>query len=287
MADIEKKTKRYATDLTDEEWERIAPFLPSPARRCGKPGVDLREVLNAVGPITSSAMVAAIGAGQVFTKGRDFAAWLGLVPKQMSTGDRTILGKTSKRGNRYLWVAFVQAAWIVLIRPKSWERLGLKPWIEVARNGFITTCLRSRSPTNSPASRGAFWRAVETSRQGGSPPSMLRRTSTPSSFAGSGHSIPIVVLLSLKLRRRVRNVRSRRLALRACSARKPKQTPRKATRPHSHDHDAEDPMNQSSSLTTARFDDGIGAPKWLEALAFVIVANAARKVKVVSMARFE
>jgi transposase len=46
-------------------------------------------------------MVAAIGTGEAFSKGRDFAAWLGLVPKQMSTGDRTILGKISKRGNRY------------------------------------------------------------------------------------------------------------------------------------------------------------------------------------------
>ena len=55
-----------------------------------------------IGPIISSAMVAAIGTGEVFTKGRDFAAWLGLVPKQISTGDRTILGKISKRGNRYL-----------------------------------------------------------------------------------------------------------------------------------------------------------------------------------------
>ena len=45
-----------------------------------------------IGPIISSAMVAAIGAGDVFTKGRDFAAWLGLVPKQISTGDRTVLG---------------------------------------------------------------------------------------------------------------------------------------------------------------------------------------------------
>jgi len=38
----------------------------------------------------------------VFAKGRDFSAWLGLVPKQISTGDRTILGKISKRGNKYL-----------------------------------------------------------------------------------------------------------------------------------------------------------------------------------------
>ena len=86
-----------------------------------------------IGPIISSAMVAAIGTGEAFAKGRDFAAWLGLVPKQMSTGDRTILGKISKRGNRYLRVLFVQAAWVVLIKPMSWERHGLKHWIEAAR----------------------------------------------------------------------------------------------------------------------------------------------------------
>jgi transposase len=86
-----------------------------------------------IGPIISSAMVAAIGAGDAFSKGRDFAAWLGLVPKQISTGDRTILGKISKRGNRYLRVLFTQAAWVVLIKPKSWERYGLKTWIEAAK----------------------------------------------------------------------------------------------------------------------------------------------------------
>ena len=51
-----------------------------------------------IGPLIASAMVAAIGNGAAFTKGRDFAAWLGLVPKQMSTGDRTIgrsLGATA------------------------------------------------------------------------------------------------------------------------------------------------------------------------------------------------
>jgi len=82
---------------------------------------------------SSSAMVAAIGTGDAFTKGRDFAAWLGLVPRQMSTGDRTILGKISRRGNRYLRVLFVQAAWVVLVRLKQWERYGLKPWIEAAK----------------------------------------------------------------------------------------------------------------------------------------------------------
>ena len=96
-------------------------------------GCDRLISVPGIGPIISSAIVAAIGAGDVFSKGRDFAAWLGLVPRQISTGDRTILGKISKRGNRYLRVLFVQAAWVVLIKPKSWERHGLKSWIEAAK----------------------------------------------------------------------------------------------------------------------------------------------------------
>jgi transposase len=56
------------------------------------------------------------------SKGRDFGAWLGLIPMQISTGGRTILSKVSKQGNRYLRVLFVQAAWVVLINPKTWER---------------------------------------------------------------------------------------------------------------------------------------------------------------------
>ena len=57
------------------------------------------------------------------------------MPKQMSTGDRTILGSISKRGNRCLRALFVQAAWVVLVklRPEHWERYGLKSWIEAAK----------------------------------------------------------------------------------------------------------------------------------------------------------
>jgi transposase len=55
------------------------------------------------------------------------------VPKQTSTRHRTTLGKISKRSNCVLRVLFVQAAWVVLIKPKSWERHGLKSGIEVAR----------------------------------------------------------------------------------------------------------------------------------------------------------
>jgi transposase len=117
-----------------------------------------------IGPIISSAMVAAIGTGDAFTKGRDFAAWLGLAPKQTSTGDRTILGKISKRGNRYLRVLFVQAAWVVLIKPRSWDRHGLKRWFEAA-SGCITTSSPSRSLTSSLALLGASLLMVELSRR--------------------------------------------------------------------------------------------------------------------------
>ena len=65
-------------------------------------------------------MVAAIANGTAFAKGRDFAAWLGIVPKQRSTGDRTILGHISKRGNRYLRTLFIQGARVILLRPANW-----------------------------------------------------------------------------------------------------------------------------------------------------------------------
>ena len=48
MAEIAKKTKRYPSDLTDEEWERIAPLMPKPGRRGRPREVDFREVINAV-----------------------------------------------------------------------------------------------------------------------------------------------------------------------------------------------------------------------------------------------
>ena len=117
----------------DERVEGLSNEIETIARQDS--GCERLMSVPGIGTIISSAMVAAIGAGDVFTKGRDFAAWLGLVPKQISTGDRTILGKISRRGNRYLRSLFVQAAWVVLVRvgPKHWDRYGLKSWIEAAK----------------------------------------------------------------------------------------------------------------------------------------------------------
>ena len=82
-----------------------------------------------IGPIISSAMVAAIGNGSAFSRGRDYSAWLGLVPKQMSTGDRTILGRLSKRGNGYLRMLFMQAARVILLRPANWPKHSFGAWL--------------------------------------------------------------------------------------------------------------------------------------------------------------
>jgi transposase len=77
-----------------------------------------------IGPIISSAMVAAIGNGAAFSKGRDFDAWLGLVPRQMSTGDRTILGKKRLHPN-VLAIALAnklaRIAWAVLNKEHKFE----------------------------------------------------------------------------------------------------------------------------------------------------------------------
>ena len=116
---LDERIEGLSTDI-----KALADQDPACERLMSVPGI---------GPIISSAMVAAIGNGAAFSKGRDFGAWLGLVPRQMSTGDRTILGKISKQGNRYLRVLFVQAAWVVLVRPNIWERYGLKSWIEAAK----------------------------------------------------------------------------------------------------------------------------------------------------------
>jgi transposase len=117
----------------DERIEGLSGEIEELAKR--DPGCERLMSVPGIGPLISSAMVAAIGSGDGFSKGRDFAAWLGLVPKQISTGDRTILGSISKRGNRYLRVLFVQAAWVVLVKvkPNRWQGHGLKPWIEAAK----------------------------------------------------------------------------------------------------------------------------------------------------------
>jgi transposase len=83
-----------------------------------------------IGPLISTALVAAIGTGEAFDRGRDLAAWLGLVPKQHSTGGRSILGRISKRGSKYLRMLLIQAAKVLLMRPDNWPRFSFGTWLK-------------------------------------------------------------------------------------------------------------------------------------------------------------
>jgi transposase len=127
---------RIAGDLVadwgylDERIDRVTDEIEGLAQTdvsCGQ-----LMTVPGVGPIIASATVAAIGNGAAFAKGRDFAAWLGLVPKQMSTGDRTILGRITKRGNRYLRMLFIQGARAVLLHPTSWAKHSFGAWLLAA-----------------------------------------------------------------------------------------------------------------------------------------------------------
>ena len=72
--------------LLDQRIEGLSSEIEALARK----DKDCERLMTVpgIGPIISSAMVAAVGTGDAFSKGRDFGAWLGLVPKQISTGDR-------------------------------------------------------------------------------------------------------------------------------------------------------------------------------------------------------
>jgi len=79
------------------------------------------ETIPGIGPVTATAILATIGKGTQFKSGREFAAWIGLVPKQNSSGGKERLGGISKQGNPYLRRLLVQGAMIHL-RGKRYEK---------------------------------------------------------------------------------------------------------------------------------------------------------------------
>jgi transposase len=115
----------------DERIEGLTQEIETISRR--EANCDRLMSVPGVGPIISTAMVAAIGTGEAFDRGRDFSAWLGLVPRQYSTGGKPILGRISKRGCKYLRTLFIQAAHIILMRPHNWPGFSFGPWLEQAR----------------------------------------------------------------------------------------------------------------------------------------------------------
>ncbi len=88
--------------------------------------------VEGVGPITATAVVATVGDAKAFHHGRQFAAWLGLVPKQFSTGGKPLLGRITKRGNVYLRTLLLPGARAVL--QSTGKRTDAKRvWVEEVR----------------------------------------------------------------------------------------------------------------------------------------------------------
>ena len=129
-----------------------------------------RQLMTApgIGPLIASAMVAAIGNGAAFAKGRDFAAWLGLVPKQMSTGDRTILGRITKRGNRYLRTMIMQGARVILLRPANWAKHSFGCGSRLRPNAYTIMSWQPHSPISWRGSLGLCWHRVAATKRASS-----------------------------------------------------------------------------------------------------------------------
>jgi transposase len=116
MADMQAIERRLAQQLrTDEQMKRIAQI----------PGV---------GVLTATAAIATMGQASAFKSGREFCAWLGLVPKQTGTGGKVSLGSISKRGDSYVRTLLIHGARSVLRHAKE-----PGPWLEQ---------LKGRRPAN-------------------------------------------------------------------------------------------------------------------------------------------
>ncbi len=95
------------------------------------------DEIPGVGPALATALVASVGDARAFRSGRDFSAWIGLVPKQNSSGGKEKLGSISKRGDRYLRSLFTAGA-LAVIRYAKLHGTEHRPWL---------TALLARRPT--------------------------------------------------------------------------------------------------------------------------------------------
>ena len=95
------------------------------------------DAIPGVGPVLATALVASVADPKAFRSGRDFSAWIGLVPKQNSSGGKERLGNISKRGDRYLRSLFTTGA-LAVIRYAKIHGTKHRPWL---------TALLARRPT--------------------------------------------------------------------------------------------------------------------------------------------
>ena len=107
-----------------------------------------------IGVLNATALVAAVGNAATFARGRDLAAWLGLVPRQMTTGGKPRLVGITKRGNKYLRKLLIHGARAVLPSLAA-SATPLGSWLRgLAGSGCTRTPSLSRWPTSWRGSSG-------------------------------------------------------------------------------------------------------------------------------------
>lgn len=116
--DLSRRMLTLLSDMASELSvinDRISA-IDAEIRVLAKTDADMQRLMEipGVGPTIATALVAAVGTGNSFGKGRDLAAWLGLVPRQITTGGKAKLIGISKHGNRYLRKLFIHGARTVL-----------------------------------------------------------------------------------------------------------------------------------------------------------------------------
>lgn len=116
------------------EWERRSTEYEHRVEQLAKQNEATRRLrqVEGVGPITATAIVATIGTGAAFHHGRQFAAWLGFVPKQHSTGGKPVLGRSTKHGNVYLRTPLIHGARAV-VQCSAKRRDAKSRWGEAVR----------------------------------------------------------------------------------------------------------------------------------------------------------
>ena len=95
------------------------------------------DAIPGIGPALATALVASVADAKAFRSGRSFSAWIGLVPKQHSSGGKDKLGSISKQGDRYLRSLFTAGA-LAVIRYAKIHGTQHRPWL---------TALLARRPT--------------------------------------------------------------------------------------------------------------------------------------------
>lgn len=115
LQDLHRQVKELEVQITD--WHRNNELS---RKLAAVPGI---------GPITASALVATVGDAKNFHNGRQLAAWLGLVPKQESTGGKTVLLGISKRGDTYLRTLLIHGARSVLFAAQR-RNASVDRWVQ-------------------------------------------------------------------------------------------------------------------------------------------------------------